>query len=168
MATAKKAVPASNVKTAVSGKQVVRVAPVNKLPEYSIKVEYDTDNGDDEACVTITHSSGKSYGADFTVSEEHLNASCGIYDLEGVTEFQNLYTQMAVIFPTAEKRKAVLKEALIQAFAHIKAERSAAFLVLSNNNKVLVINDILDEICVACTDYRKNPNSGSTIRAWFA
>jgi len=150
----------------VKSTQVKRAGKIQDLPKIPENKEYRVIFNNEMSEVEIKRGSKVICSA--ALSFDDVNCSCGIQDADGLGQYASMFKHLGVSCPN---RKELIKEALLLNIHHIKDEENAAFVIVSNNNQKgnELINEICDEICISCTDYRPNPNmnNATTIRAWF-
>lgn len=97
------------------------------------------------------------------------NCGCAVQDFDGLTTFTSVYDNIpSNTLQLSEKRK-MIKDCMVNMFNEIKADRSAAFIVCSNNDNGAsnkIINELMDEICDSATVYKKSPKTKNNIRVW--
>lgn len=108
----------------------------------------------------ITFFKNDEYISEFNLeNKQTLECSCGVVEIEGISDLERCMEDEGV-------PQYIIKEALKKFIEELK-HRSAAFIIASNNQSTPIINRILDSISHKKTDWKLNPNSGSTIRVWI-
>lgn len=158
MATAikkKVVVPANKVKQA----GVVKTVPKQVVKGITFKIDFDEDDDRLEAGIY----EGGSHLGTLHLNVNCMKCSCGARDVDGAQDIQTLLNKLK----SRKDQREIVTNVVVASIKKIKEEDSAAFIVMSNNTKTPEANEILDHLCISCTNYCKNPNSGSTIRMWI-
>ena len=101
----------------------------------------------DKVCHSILH-----------VNPSHI--SCGIFELEGISQFE-------IWLETNKELTTELEKVLTEAINEIKENGRYCFCLCSNNTITPLINQVLTNISSTMTDIRENPNSGNDILIWI-
>jgi len=81
--------------------------------------------------------------------------SCGVRQLSNVS---SLSRAVAIGVP-----RPLVMQALSEFIVKCKKDNKSAYLIVSNNDRAKESNDMIKEIAVTKTEYRRNPNSGNPV-----
>jgi len=127
------------------------------LEDYDNVREYLEDNGD----LNIIFDAGvRSTKQLISLKLQVCNISCGIFELEGISQFEKWLNKN-------KELSSELEPVLIQVINRIKNYGQFCFCLCSNNTGTPLINQVLTNISSTTTEIRRNPNSGNNILIWI-
>lgn len=113
----------------------------------------------------ITHTEKKS-----TLYQPYLQVydcriTCGMLEIDNFSSFETIFRNHR----NPENKRQLIELVsctLDKLFKRLKLKGKFAFILASNNNKTPIINGILEKLALSSTEWTRNPNSSSQIKAW--
>lgn len=100
-----------------------------------------------------------------TVNIESSKISCGIKQMSGLVRSWSI-DDLIPMLKNESNVKNFLKDMYNYYASEVKFNNNAAYVLVSNNNDLPIVNKALDEICTYKTKWTLNPNSNNKIKVW--